>query len=98
MALGFRVGQHVLALNRLDRNPKAMASFADAKALEATDVRLQKCWKAVAKSWRRYELHSRQYRERRGGKGPLRPLTYEHINKGLGVGDGIITRSTGEDR
>ena len=67
MALGFRVGQHVLALSRLERNPEAMASFADAKALEATDFRLKKCWKAVAASWRRYQIHCRTSAHRYAG-------------------------------
>jgi len=56
MAFGVSPGHDVLApddLDDLDRDPEAMASFAEAKALEATDFRLQKVWKALAAAWRR---------------------------------------------
>lgn len=53
MAFGNRPGQDVLTQDRLAQDPEAMASFAEAKALEATDPRLQKSWKALAAAWRR---------------------------------------------
>jgi len=60
MALGDRPVQDVLAPDQLDRDPEAMAAFAEAKALEATDFRVQQIWKAVAACWRQYEHHRRQ--------------------------------------
>ena len=52
-ALLARVRSLVRAPSLIDRDPDAIASFAEAKALEAKDFRLQKAWKALAEAWRR---------------------------------------------